>query len=114
MKRLVIFSGIILSSIGAFAQSNDIATIKDTVEGNCEMCKKRIEEAAFIKGVKRAEWNVDTHVLTVIYRPSKTDETSILQHVAKAGHSSQKVMAAEADYKKLPECCQYKTNSCSH
>lgn len=114
MKRLIILSGIIFSSFGAFAQSKDIATIKDTVDGNCDMCKKRIEQAAFVKGVKRAEWNKDTHILTVIYRPSKTDDKAILQSVAKAGHSSDKVTATEADYNKLPECCHYKTNSCSH
>ncbi|MBS1780756.1 MAG: heavy-metal-associated domain-containing protein [Bacteroidetes bacterium] len=114
MKRLIIFSGIIFSSLGGFAQSNDIATIKDTVDGSCDMCKKRIEEAAFVKGVKRVEWNVDSHVLTVIYRPSKTNENTILQSVAKAGHSSEKIKATDADYNKLPECCHYKTNSCSH
>ena len=89
-------------------------TEKYKVEGNCGMCKKRIEEAAFVKGVKRTEWNKETRELTVVYRPSKTTADNILAAVAKAGHSSEKAAATEADYNKLPECCHYKTNSCDH
>lgn len=115
MKRLIIFTSIIISSFGAFAQQDkDIATLKDTVQGNCKMCKKRIEEAAYVKGVKRAEWDKTNHVLTVVYRPSKTSEADILKSVAKAGHSSTKIEATDKNYKSLPECCQYKTNSCEH
>ena len=114
MKRLVIFITIIISSLALFAQDSDIKTETFKVQGNCNMCKQRIEDAAYVKGVKRAEWNKDTQVLTVIYRPSKTTSESILRSVAKVGHSSDKLAAADKDYKKLPECCQYKTNTCDH
>lgn len=115
MKQLIVLFSIILSSFSVLAQdAKDIATASYKVDGNCNMCKKRIENAAFVKGVKRAEWNVTTHELTVTYRPSKTGEDAILASVAKAGHSSEKIQATESDYKKLPECCQYKTNTCNH
>jgi len=115
MKQLVIFIAIISSSIFAFAQQGkDITTETHKVEGNCNMCKKRIENAAFVKGVKRAEWNKETQELTVTYKPSKTDAQSILAAIAKAGHSTDKVQATESDYEKLPECCHYKTNTCNH
>src|SRR4051812_19297491 len=115
MKRLIVFITIIFSSFTLSAQQDkDIATLKDTVQGNCNMCKKRIEEAAYVKGVKRAEWDKESHVLTVVYRPSKISDEAILKSVAKAGHTSGKVQATDADYKKLPECCHYKTNSCEH
>jgi len=78
------------------------------------MCKKRIENAAYIKGVKRADWNEETHILTVVYRTSKTDAQQIEHSIAKAGHTTENVEATEEDYKKLPECCQYKTNNCEH
>ncbi|OSZ78059.1 hypothetical protein CAP35_07280 [Chitinophagaceae bacterium IBVUCB1] len=114
MKQIIIILSILFSAIGVMAQDGkDIVTKTYKVDGNCGMCKKRIEEAAFVKGVKKAEWDKETHVLTVIYKPSKTNEEAILKSVAKAGHSSEKMEAAEADYKKLPECCQYKTNTCN-
>jgi periplasmic mercuric ion binding protein len=114
MKRIIVFLSIVFSSFFVFAQEQkDIAVEKVKVEGNCNMCKKRIENAAYIKGVKRAEWDKKTQMLTVTYRASKTSAEAVLGSVAKAGHSSEKVAAAEADYKKLPECCQYKDNVCN-
>lgn len=114
MKRAFIFLSIIISSLTVLAQNGDIKTESFKVEGNCNMCKKRIEEAAFIKGVKRAEWDKEKHELTVTFRPSKTSSEAIAQSVAKAGHSSAKLEASDKDYKSLPECCQYKTHSCEH
>ena len=116
MKRLIVFISIITSSIFVFAQEkakDDVVTEKYKVEGNCGMCKKRIENAAFVKGVKRAEWDKHSHELTVMYKPSKTNAEAILGSVAKAGHSSDKVDAATVDYKKLPECCQYRDHVCN-
>lgn len=114
MKRIIVFLSIIFSSFFVFAQEQkDIATEKVKVEGNCNMCKKRIENAAYIKGVKRAEWDKKTQMLTVVYRPSKTSADAIFNSIAKAGHSSEKVAATETDYKNLPECCQYKTHICN-
>lgn len=113
MKRLFIFFLSVFFSIAAFAQS-DIKTESFKVDGNCNMCKKRIEEAAFVKGVKRADWDKETHMLTVVYKTSKTDAETIAKSIAKAGHSSEKVAATEEDYTNLPECCHYKTNTCEH
>jgi copper chaperone CopZ len=113
MKRLIIFITIIISSLSLFAQDEDIKTQTFKVQGNCGMCKKRIEDAAYVKGVKRAEWNKDEKTLTVIYKPSKTSSDKILSSVAKVGHSSETITATEANYKKLPGCCQYKTNTCN-
>ena len=115
MKRLIVFLTIVTSSFFVLAQEKekDVVTEKYKVEGNCNMCKKRIENAAFVKGVKRAEWDKKTHELTVVYKPSKTNAEAILGSVAKVGHSSDKVEANTADYKKLPECCQYRDHECN-
>ncbi len=77
------------------------------VDGNCGMCKKRIENAAYIPGVKRAEWDKATKELKVVYNGKKTTLTKIEQSVAKAGHNAGATKAAEKDYKKLPDCCAY-------
>lgn len=115
MKQVIVFLSIIFSSFTVLAQdTKSIVTETYKVDGNCDMCKKRIETAAFIKGVKRAEWNEDKHELTVIYKPSRTNANDILASVAKAGYSSEKIAATEVDYNKLPECCHYKTAICNH
>lgn len=115
MKQIIIILSIIFSAFGVMAQdAKDIVTKTYKVDGNCGMCKKRIEAAAYVKGVKRAEWDTEKHLLTVTYKPTKTTDEIILGSVAKAGHSSEKVAAADKDYNKLPECCHYKTNTCEH
>lgn len=110
MKRITGIIALLLCSIGfAFAQEKkDIATEKVKVSGTCSQCKKRIENAAYIDGVKRAEWDKSTKILTVTYRPSKTSLQKIEEHIAHAGHDAGDVKAPEEDYKKLPECCAYK------
>lgn len=110
MKRITGIIAIILCSIGfSFAQEKkDIATEKIKVSGNCDQCKKRIENAAYIDGVKRAEWDKETNILTVTYRPSKASLQKIEEHIAKAGHDAGDVKATEEDYNKLPGCCAYK------
>lgn len=114
MKRFIVFISIIFSTLTAVAEQKDIATETYKVQGNCGMCKKRIENAAYIKGVKRADWNKETHELTIVYKPSKTTSKDVLGAVAKAGHSSETVEATEQEYNSLPKCCQYKTEKCAH
>ncbi len=114
MKNLIILFVLSFFSFTSIAQSNDVKTETFKVEGNCGMCQKRIEDAAYIKGVKRADWNKEDRMLTVVYRASKTSPEAIQKRIAKAGHSTEKITATESDYKKLPECCQYKSQSCNH
>ncbi|MBS1590173.1 MAG: copper chaperone, partial [Bacteroidetes bacterium] len=51
MKSIIIFIFSALLSSAALAQS-DIKTDSFKVDGNCNMCKNRIEEAAYVRGVK--------------------------------------------------------------
>lgn len=113
MKRLIIFITIIFSSFSVFAQS-DIVTDSFKVDGNCSMCKKRIEDAAYIKGVKRADWDEHSHILTLVYRSSKTTRIKVEESIAKSGHNTADIKAVREGYNSLPECCQYETNTCNH
>ena len=103
-----------LSPDGVFAGKHDIVTGNYIVNGVCEKCKKRIEEAAYIKGVKYADWNVDSHNLTVKYDSSKTSSEVILQSIAKSGHDSEYYKATDEDYNKLPSCCRYRSGIKKH
>jgi len=93
----------------SFAQENkDIVTEKVNVSGNCGDCKKRIEKAAYISGVKRAEWDSETHILTVTYRSSKTSLEKIETSIATVGYDAGDIKAKDEDYQKLPHCCAYR------
>jgi copper chaperone CopZ len=105
---------VMLMSFTAISQNNKIKTDTITIKGNCGQCKERIEEAAYIKGVKTAEWNKTNKILTVVYNTDKTSLDKIADAIAKAGHDSQHHVASDKAYKTLPSCCAYRTGTCDH
>ncbi len=110
---LTAFSFFLFLSLTATAQKK-IQTDTLEVTGVCEMCQKRIEKAAFIKGVKLAEWDKDSQRLTVIYKTKKTDLDEISTAVANAGHDNGKKKAPAEAYAELPDCCAYRDGVEAH
>jgi periplasmic mercuric ion binding protein len=110
MKTIFGIIAILLSSFAvSFAQDKkDIVTEKIKVSGLCGDCKKRIEKAAYVPGVKRAEWDSNTQILTVIYRPSKTSVDKIETSIVTVGYDAGDMKASEEAYNKLPQCCAYR------
>lgn len=110
MKTIFGVIALLISSLTfSFAQEKkDITTEKVKVSGTCGDCKKRIEKAAYVPGVKRAEWDSESQLLTVTYRPSKTSLEKIETSIANVGYDTGDVKAKEEDYKKLPHCCAYR------
>src|SRR5690606_38516304 len=112
MKRitglLVLLMACISLSFGQQKQTASIQTATITVKGNCNECKERIEEAAYLKEVKRAEWDKETKMLTVSFRPAKVSLQQIEQNIAKAGHDAGNSKASDEAYEALPACCAYK------
>lgn len=109
--QIFIFGFIIaLNFLGAEAQgdSQKIDTTEFRVDGVCEMCKARIENAALVKGVKFVEWNKETSMITVIYRSDKVNKFKLEEIIAESGHSTENVEANTENYEKLPKCCGYR------
>ena len=80
-----------------------------TVKGNCDMCKKRIEQAAMgIEGVQSAHWDKKQQVVHLQFDKQKTSEKAISKAIAKAGHDTEMDTADDAVYNLLPACCQYR------
>jgi mercuric ion binding protein len=77
------------------------------VPGMCDMCTKRIELAADIKGVKDAKYNLEKKELTIVYKPEKVDLSTITAEILKAGYDVDSLRAPDEAYKKLDHCCQY-------
>lgn len=105
----IIKSGILFLSIFLFSNfSAQTKTFKAKVEGNCGMCKERIEEVAKSnKNVKSAVWNMSKKTLTVSYDASKTDKKAVLKSIAEVGHDNEMFRASDKSYDDLDACCQY-------
>jgi periplasmic mercuric ion binding protein len=103
----------VTTSVFTFAQTSPVASIRTEtikVSGKCEMCKSKIEKAAKIDGVSKAEWNKDTRVLTLAYNPSAVSSDEVQKSIAAVGYDTEKFKATDEAYKSLPSCCQYDRN----
>ena len=109
MKNLLLAITIAMFGFSVNAQDKDKnAKVAFHVDGNCEMCKKRIEKAAFsTPGVKSATWDISTETLTLIINEEKTSVETVQKAVAKAGHDNEGVKATAEEYSKLHACCAY-------
>jgi copper chaperone CopZ len=108
IKKILII--LLALPLGMVAQDKQKKNVKAefTVKGNCEICEKRIEKAALsIKGVKLAEWDVNSNQISLIYNPKKASLEAIHAIIAAQGHDTLEAQAKKEDYDKLPKCCQY-------
>lgn len=114
MKQIIILIICLLwtsTHINAQEKLNKNKSIEFSVSGNCEMCKKRIEKAAYsIKGVKIADWHIDHKDIKIIFNETKCSSDDIKKAIAKAGHDTDTIKATDEDYKKLHHCCLYRNS----
>ena len=90
--------------------SNELAELEISfgVRGNCGMCKSTIEEAAnSVKGVSKADWDVDLKKIKISLLDNKTNIMSIHEAIALSGYDTDKVSGNLEAYNNLPGCCQY-------
>lgn len=78
------------------------------VDGVCDMCKTRIQNAAYsVKGVRKANWDAKTKQLTIKYKKG-LDLDKVHTKISEAGHDTDKMKASEVAYNKLHSCCKYR------
>jgi copper chaperone CopZ len=91
-----------------FSQTSKNEKTSFGVNGNCEMCKMRIEKAAIsVKGVKYANWNIPESILTLVYNSKKVSLSEIHTSIADSGHDTSEANAPNEVYNQLPTCCLY-------
>ena len=109
MKNLIWILLVFLSNF-ASAQTNNkkIATVDIQTSAVCGMCEDLIvhKNLAFEKGVKYAEMDVETGVLTVNYRKDKTSAVHLRSLISKMGYSADSVRADSLAYENLHFCCK--------
>jgi len=114
-KSAFVFTIFIISSLFIFqsersvAQGSNVEQVTITVLGNCGMCKDRIEKAAYtVRGVRRADWDMNKQKLTLSFRNDRTDQEAIERAIAKAGHDTENFLTDENTHANLHHCCVYK------
>ena len=82
-------------------------TITIKTSAVCGMCKNRIEEnMKFEKGVTAVELDLETKILSVTYKTSKTNPDKLREAVTKIGYDADDKPANAKAYEKLPPCCK--------
>lgn len=110
MKRIVLLVLACLFSLTMVAQEKKSKNKKVVIKvaGNCGMCEKRIEKAAYsVKGVKDAEWHVDCQDIHLVIDETKCSADDVAKAIASVGHDTGKIKADDAVYDKLHGCCNY-------
>lgn len=110
MKKSLFIVLFMSFSLLSFSQKSPSKNEKKSIEvlGNCNMCKKRIEKAAFsVKAVKYASWDNSSGQLSLIYNGLKTDIETIEKQIAAVGHDTEHHVSSDKIYDQLPACCQY-------
>jgi periplasmic mercuric ion binding protein len=99
---------LIFSGVAVYSQSvKKTEEIKILTSAQCGQCKTRIETAmAYEKGVVKSSLDVDSKILTVIYKIGKTTPDKIRMAVAAVGYDADEITADEKAYKNLPACCK--------
>lgn len=92
-------------NLGAANSGDETTSFK--VNGACTMCKKKIETSLRVKGVKKVNWDRETHILTITYNPANITLDEIHHRIAAVGYDTDKVKATDDAYNKLDECCRY-------
>ncbi|SHI95908.1 heavy-metal-associated domain-containing protein [Algibacter luteus] len=107
MKKLIIIALMLIGTLSFGQNKNAKASLE--VDGVCGMCKARIEKACLnTKGVKFADWNIDTHELKLIFDARKTDVETIEKQVLAAGHDTKAFKATDEAYASVHACCKYR------
>ena len=77
------------------------------VWGNGDKCKTTIDKAAMISGVSKADWDVNSKLLTLRIDTVQTSLDMVLNSVAKSGYDNEKFYADDYAYGALEPSCQY-------
>jgi copper chaperone CopZ len=98
---------VLLSFTACNAQIKNEKTESVKIFGNCGMCEKTIEKAGNLKNIANVDWDKDSKMATITYDSKMTNQDEILKRIALSGYDSEKFLAPNDAYAKLPDCCQY-------
>ncbi len=108
MKHILIFLALGLFAPTAFSQElKKVEEVTMQTSAICDDCKGRIEGALnYMKGVKFAELDNETKMVTVRYKTKKVTLAAIKAKISETGYDADEVKAQTAAVDLLPACCK--------
>jgi len=98
---------LLLFSLGAFAQDDNLAQLDVRTSTVCDMCEKTIEtELIYEKGVRSVEVDLAANIIHVGYDPRKTSPDQVRTAITKLGYYADDQPGDAKAFAKLPACCQ--------
>lgn len=107
MRTTALLTALWLLLPGCSAQVKQALTTTVRIDGDCPMCEKTIEKAAYVKGEAEADWDVDAKTARITFDSTRTTLDAVLKRIAHAGYDNERYLAPDAAYAALPGCCQY-------
>ena len=105
MKNTLLIIMLVALTNVAFAQKKDTVRIKTS--SICDMCKTTIEgDLVFEKGITYSNLDLETHIVTVVYKPKLTDPSKIRVRLNEIGYDADSLKAYPSAVEKLAECCK--------
>lgn len=104
--RSIVLALFVLSSLSVFGQKK-VEKVQIQTTAECESCKMRIEgKLNYTKGIRFAELDVPSKVLTVQFQSKKIGLDQIRAMVSDLGYDADAVKANPKSYEALPSCCK--------
>jgi mercuric ion binding protein len=98
----------VLFPLSIFGQEQKTRTIEFHVESVCAMCEKSIENALDARGIISGDYNLETQLATVIFKPWKISESEIHTLINEAGYDTDKSRCTDEQYSRVHGCCKYR------
>lgn len=96
MKRLVLFTVMLLTMVVAGAKDIKTVVLTTDPQMHCEGCEKRIKEnIRFEKGIKKIVTDVEHQTVTITYDADKTTVENIIKGFEKINYNAREVKEDE-------------------
>ena len=95
MKKLFIFSAMMLTTTAALAKDIKTVVLTTNPEMHCNNCEKKIKEnIRFEKGIKSIKTNLKDKTVTIEYDADKTSVDNIIKGFKKIKYEAKEVKSA--------------------
>ncbi len=96
MKRLILFTVMLLTMLVASAKDIKTVVLTTDPQMHCEGCEKRIKEnIRFEKGIKKIVTDVEHQTVTITYDADKTTVENIIKGFEKIKYNAREVKDGE-------------------
>ena len=114
MKTIFLTILLGFASISMAQKAPKFQTVEIKTSALCGECEERIENKLnYSKGVKFADLDLDTKIVTVKFKTKNLNETDIKNLVASLGYHAGDVERDSTAFDNLPGCCQDPNATCT-